>query len=426
MDMYLPLIINNGPWQYIGHLVMTAVIILTAGCIHPEHTQMMGMAGMSHNHSECPFTPSVSVHCGRTPTADIDRNGRLWVAFVVGEHVYVSHSDDMGENYSAPVQVNRQAEEIYTNGENRAKLAFGHNGEIYVSWTVVRDGPFAGDIRFSRSRNGGRSFEAVRTVNDDGLLTSHRFETLFVDSRDNIYLAWLDKRDMVAANTRGSEYDGAAVYYTVSNDSGRTFSKNLKIGDYSCECCRIAMSETQTGDVALFWRHIFDDSIRDHGFAVISPEKISVPMQRATVDNWRIEACPHHGPAMVTGTDGTYHLTWFTLGDRHKGILYGRYNPDSNQMSDMVTVASAGSSHPDIERLSQTLYLVWKQFDGEQSHVMLQQSDDIGANWTAPESVVSTLDASDHPLLIKHEEKVLLSWHTRNEGLRIIQLNNTN
>ena len=404
-------------------------IIITASCAHPDNSGMMaisgmsGMTGMDHNHAECPFTPSTSVHCGRTPTADIDRNGRLWAAYVVGEHVYVSYSDDLGVSYSTPVQVNRQPEEVYTNGENRAKVAFGPNGEIYVSWTVVRDGPFAGDIRFSRSTNGGRSFEPVRTVNDDGLLTSHRFETLFVDSADNVYLAWLDKRDLVAANERGEDYDGAAVYYTVSRDNGRNFSPNLKVGDYSCECCRIAMSETESGDVALFWRHIFEDSIRDHGFAVIGPDEVTVPMRRATLDDWRIEACPHHGPAMVTGRDGSYHLTWFTLGDRHKGILYGRYEPDSNVISDMITVAAAGSSHPDIERLDQTLYLVWKQFDGERSHIMLQTSDNLGENWTTPESIAATIDASDHPLLIRHENSVYLSWHTLNEGLRITRLN---
>ncbi|MGY8814880.1 MAG: exo-alpha-sialidase [Gammaproteobacteria bacterium] len=400
----------------------TGLFLFTSGCVHQSNEIPGAMAGMNHETNSCLFTPEISVHCGRTPTTAIDNNGRLWVAYVIGEFVNVVYSDDLGIHYSDPVKVNSRPEEIYTNGENRAKIAFGRNGEIYVSWTVVRDGPFYGDIRFSRSLNNGKNFEEARTVNDDGMLTSHRFETLFVDSKGNIYISWLDKRDQVVTLDRGVEYNGAALYYTISKNNGLTFAKNRKVADYSCECCRIAMSETPSGDVAAFWRHIFGDNIRDHGFAVLGLEDIVIPVQRATKDDWQIEACPHHGPAMVTGDDDLYHVTWFTLGEARKGINYGRYNPLTETMMDIRTVATTGSSHPFISRIREKLFLVWKQFDGEKTNIMSIASMDSGETWSAAQIISSTDNASDHPLLITSGEQVWLSWHTSKEGLRIIPL----
>ncbi len=397
------------------------ISVLLYGCSHQAH-QTPGAISAKEQLPDCQFTPANSVHCGRTPTTTIDNNGRLWAAYVVGEHVYVSYSDDMGRRYSSPVIVNPVAEEIYTNGENRAKVAIGKNGEVYVSWTVVRDGPFYGDIRFSRSLDGGRHFEPVRTVNDDGLLTSHRFETLFVDSGGNIYMAWLDKRDLVASKNRGEEYNGAALYYTVSRDNGRTFSRNLKVADYSCECCRVALSETEDGNVAAFWRHIFGKNTRDHGFAVLAPDKVISFDGRVTDDDWEIDACPHHGPSMITGEEEDYHLTWFTLGDKRKGIFYGKYNYQDKTMDNLKTVATTGSSHPFINKMNGTLYLAWKQFDGEETNINLMMSKDNGESWSESGSITSTAGASDHALLISDREQLYLSWHTEDEGLRLIKL----
>ena len=65
----------------------------------------------------------------------------------------------------------------------------------YVSWTKRSPERFSGDIRFSRSIDQGKSFSPAQTINDDGLVTSHRFDALLTDHRGDVYLAWLDKRD---------------------------------------------------------------------------------------------------------------------------------------------------------------------------------------------------------------------------------------
>ncbi|HEX6997467.1 MAG TPA: exo-alpha-sialidase [Gammaproteobacteria bacterium] len=364
-------------------------------------------------HPRCGPDGPPSVHCGTTPTAAFDRSGRLWVAFAQRGHVHVASSDDAGRSFRAAVTVNSVAETLDVNGENRPKIAFGTRGEIYVSWTRRLPGGYNGDIRFSRSLDGGERFEPPITVNDDGLATGHRFESLAVDAEGNVYLAWLDKRDGGTAS----------VYYTVSADAGATFAANRRVAAGSCECCRIAIAPSSGAvGAAIFWRHVFSGGVRDHALAVIGPGGVLAPPRRATHDGWRIDACPHHGPAMSVVGDGSYDLAWFSGGGARTGIAYGRYVRGSGLTRVRTMSTSAGASHPHLAAVGGSTLLVWKELDGERTRVLLAVTNDGGLEWSTPVSVASTLGASDHPFLATRGEEALLVWHTEDEGLRVVPL----
>jgi len=372
---------------------------------------------------------TVHVNCGNTPSTFIGEEQKLWVVFEQHGHVYFTLSNDLGITYSPPVVVNEQPEKIYTNGENRPKIAKGKQGEIYISWAKKTEGMYTGEIRFSRSLDGGKTFQKPFTVNNDGLLTSHRFDALQVTESGKVYLAWLDKRDQVAVRKSGGKYSGAALYFAVSDDFGATFVENYKVADNSCECCRIATATYGQDDVVVLWRHIFPESIRDHGFALLKPNGDST-YSRATVDNWKINACPHHGPDMVPASDSVdqidteknslYHMVWFSNGTEHKGIYYGLHDLKTSNQSQIYSVdASASASHPQVENNGQSLYVAWKLFDGERMHIRLITSSDQGQTWEDKGVVLSTDNRSDHPLLITSGQKTYLAWHTTDEGYRV-------
>src|SRR5690606_20230225 len=105
---------------------------------------------------------------------------------------------------------------------------------------------------------------------------------------------------------------------------------------------------------------------RDHAFAVLGPDGVESPVHRATEDDWQIDACPHHGPAMTPARDGSYHLAWFTAGEQRKGVYYALYTPGSTSTRQLKSVAaSAGAGHPSLISSSGSLQLAWKEFDGE-------------------------------------------------------------
>lgn len=370
---------------------------------------------------DCPET--ISLTCGNAPSAAFDHHGSLWVAFEQQERVYVTSSNDLGRSFSKAMAVNVLPEPIYAHGENRPKLAHGSNGELFVSWTRKLSGRFTGEIRFSRSLDSGKSFTAPLTVNDDGLQTSHRFDALYVTQSGKIFLSWLDKRDKVNRQAEGQDYHGAALYYAVSEDGGASFNTNIKVADHSCECCRIAIDGYRQDEVAVMWRHIYDESTRDHALAILSTEGYTM-LTRSTVDDWQINACPHHGPDIALSTDGTrYHMTWFSNGNLHKGLYYDRLAPGSEKPGNPISIDTrSGAAHPQVAVSKNAVFLLWKYFDGEVTELKLMRSTDNGDSWSEPETVLVTSGASDHPQLLQHGGVTYAGWHTRKQGYRLVPL----
>jgi hypothetical protein len=364
-------------------------------------------------------TTSISIHCGSAPSATFDQDERLWVTFVQNQHVYVSSSDDYGQTYSSPVKVNPIAEDVEYNGENRPKIIVDATSKnIFVSWTQKTSPRFTGEIRFSRSTDAGKTFSAPRTINDDGLFTGHRFESLFLTKSGHLYLTWVDKRDLQASIARGEDYSGAAIYYAVSTDQGASFSDNYRVANHSCECCRIAIAPRGSENVAILWRQIFAETTRDHAIAVLTPNGEITDMGRASYDEWQINACPHHGPAMIQSTQADdYHMSWFSNGDLHQGIYYARYSFNEKKPQHVFQVdGQAGAGHPYIAEHGGTLYLIWKGFDGQSTKLNLIKSTNNGASWTSPEILFTTAQSSDYPLIISGKNGLYLSWHTQEIG----------
>ncbi|MBL1140836.1 MAG: hypothetical protein HND53_02290 [Proteobacteria bacterium] len=403
----------------IKHIILCLSLLVAAmqHCIAAPHAhKKAGQPAFCHS-TEAVSNPD----CGKTPTAGFDNQGILWIVYVDGEYIKLVSSSDFAESYSLATTINSLPEKIYADGENRPKIAFGQENEIYISWVKKTEGRFSGDIRFSRSIDNGKSFSEPITVNDDNLLTSHRFETMAVSPDGRIHLTWLDKRDLVAAKKSGNKYTGAAIYHAVSSDKGLSFSKNSKIADSSCECCRISIDFNQQGNAIALWRHIYAGMIRDH--AIINLDSTETVINRVTFDNWKVEGCPHHGPDMAIGTNDELHLAWFTgLPDRG-GLFYGRYNQHNQKLEKQVTIdSSATASRPQILVNNQQILFVWKVFEQEQTKLQFKISNDNGDNWSETITLITTTAGSDHPLLFSHENKIFISWWTETKGFQLISV----
>lgn len=360
-----------------------------------------------------------------TPTAAFDRDGRLWLAWVEGAHILVSHSADQGLTFAPAVRVTGDAETIDANSESRPKLAFNEAGDVLLSWTRSGRAPFTGDIRFSRSADGGQTFTAPVTINDDGMETGHRFDALHVSPAGQIYLAWIDKRDGDRAVAAGQAYAGAALYYAVSADGGRTFQPNRKIKDHVCECCRLAIDFDHGGSPVMVWRDVIDGTTRDHGILRFEdPVTHGVP-RRATADGWKIDACPHHGPSLSIASDGTYHMTWFTgEGPDGAGAFYARSTDQGDTFSPPLRIGARDTQgHAVVLSRGSRVVVAWKVLVPPASvAIQVMQSDDAGLTWGAPVEVARTEARSDHPFLLARGSDVLLSWFTSAEGYRLLPI----
>jgi len=355
-------------------------------------------------------------------SAAFDANGRLWRARVKDGRVLVDHSDDLGATFSPAIATNGDKEAIGAEGDARPKIVTSSDGAIYVSYTQLLSKPYSGNIRFSRSLDGGKTFSAPITVNDNHDIIGHRFDALAAGADGKVYLAWLDKRDEAAAKKQNEAYAGSALYYAVSKDRGATFGANIKVVDHACECCRVAMALGGDGVPAILWRHVYDGNVRDHAFTKLEG---NIRPVRVSHDNWTVEACPHHGPALAAGPDGRYHAVWFDNAPQNHGLFYARSQDGGTTFGTPMKFGNdlAQPSHPDILSLGKVVLLAWKEFDGEKSAVYTMRSLDSGTTWSTPRRAAETADASDYPTLIGHSDRAYLSWNTLKEGYRVIPLN---
>ena len=397
--------------------------------LHPGYSK--GMDPSMHRNAtvpdNCKKIKIPTLQCAPTTSAHFDKKGVLWVAWSSSGHVYVSRSNDKGKTYNPPVSVNRTPELVYAKGENRPKLAFGNNDEIYVSWTKkLTEKRFSGHIRFSRSIDGGKFYSDPVTVNDHLEITSHRFDSIAVNKKGDIYIAWLDKRDLLAAKRAGKKYNGSALYYAVSTDEGRTFLKNKKIADTSCECCRTAIAIDTDQLPVIVWRHIFGDNIRDHGIVKFSQRNQPGKMKRLSYDKWHIEGCPHHGPSISIAADGIYHTTWFNNAPERHGLFYANSTDKTATFSTPINFGNYDKSaaHPHVLSRGKQVYIVWKEFDGKQSSLYLKQSYDSGRSWSKPKQLATTTATTDHPFVISDRQNVYASWHKIGENFNLLKISN--
>ena len=402
--------------------------LLCVGLILSQPGVAMKMDHSKHKNSAVPEVcrnknAIPTIQCASTTTAAFDKKGKLWVTWYKTGHVYVSQSDNKGKTFTPPVIVNRTPEIIYAKGENRPKIAFGNKNEIYISWTQkLTEKRFSGHIRFSRSVDGGKLFSNPITVNDHREVTSHRFDAMAVNKKGHIYIAWLDKRDLLEAKKADKKYNGAALYYALSTDAGKTFNPNKKIADNSCECCRVVMAMDNRELPAIAWRHIYGDNIRDHGIVNFNKENQANKPKRLSHDHWKIDGCPHHGPAISIADDGIYHNTWFNNAEKRHGLFYARSKNNGNSYSEPMNFGNydKAAGHADVLSFGQKVYIVWKEFDGKNSTVYLKRSTDEGGSWSKPEMLVKSLLSSDNPFLIREDKNIYLSWHRMGKAYQLL------
>lgn len=369
--------------------------------------------------------PAAKAVGGITPTlkpksvlaigATLAQRNRLWIVRVVNGQLLVSYSDDSGNSFSEPAIATPKPESILADGENRPKIAVSQDGTVLLSWTVALPKAYSGNVRFARSVDGGKSFSQPVTLNDDGRITSHRFESLAIGGKGRVAVIWLDARDRDAAKEKGGDFRGVSVYGTQSTDNGAHFSPNRKRAEHTCECCRTSLMWTSHGPVAI-WRSIYGANTRD--FAIANLEKGEV--RRATDDDWQVDACPHHGGSLATSGDGVVHMTWFTQGKKRQGLFYQRITGEEASLPIPIGDKQKQAGHALIAAAGSAVLISWREFDGNGYTAQVQRSDDGGTTWTAPRTIAATKGSADYPFPLINGKHALVVWNTDKDGLLVL------
>ena len=361
-----------------------------------------------------------------------DSKGNLWRVSVRDGYVWVDKSADSGKTFSTPIKVNLAAQKIGSNNEARPDIALDADNRIYLSWTQNLNTRFAGYIWFARSIDAGKSFEKPYIVHQDRAEITHAFNALNVSPRGEITVSWIDKRDAIQAKKQGKKYEGAAIYYAVSDNHGESFAVEKKLADSSCECCRIVTANKPDGTTAVLWRHVFEGSERDHNIAEIPKRGAKPELHRATFGHWKIDGCPHHGGAMASGVKDKewwgYHLAYFDGNDAKPGLYYSRMDGVAWASSPAKKFGNHQNQagRPAILSLdkvnAEPVWLVWRELEDKHYKIVGMYSEDGGRSWGESKQLASTSDKADYPILLAKDNQAYLLWNTCKDGLKVLPL----
>ena len=400
-------------------LLMLCISISSACAQHHDTQHATGSTSVSTVATPC---KEPTLDCARAATPYFAPDGALWVVWSANGVVAVARSGDMGKSFEPSLEIAKHGAFLDTGPDARPQLVGNQAGAMTIAYAFFKDKQWNAQVNVATSADQGRSFSTPVALSKDP--ASQRFASLAVDPKGNLFATWIDKRLVVESKKAGKKALGGSIAFAWSSDMGKSFSPEIIAQSDSCECCRIGIAQTPQGLPVLIYRAIFNGNVRDHATQLVLNETQVAPAERVAQDNWETDSCPHHGPSIAVSSLGTYHAAWFTEGSARTGSFYARSTDAGKHYSAPQVIGNprAQPARPYLLAQNQTIWMVWKEFDGKRAGIYVQRSTDDGVSWSKPKQVAETVGYSDHPLLIQKQNNVYLSWLTAAQGYRLIAL----
>jgi len=362
----------------------------------------------------------IEIICAKTVTSVFAPNGDLWRLWALHSGIYFQISTNNGDTFSATTRVAIDKEKISARNENRPKIAFDKYHGVYISWVTPKEKKYTADVRFSYSSDYGKTFTKPVTVNDDNLLTGHSFNEMLVTDEGDISIVWLDSRLAYQLSLQGKKTNGSALYLGKANYRKNTTSfSNEQLANNTCVCCRIAMDYNNHGELAIFWRHIYGDNIREFALLTLAQgESGQQTPYQISYDHWKINGCPHQGGAISINGNNRYHMVWFNQGDVGKGIFYASSNDQGKSLTKPISVGVqlAQAAHTHMKTNGDNIDIVWTQFTGTEHELWHQRSTDNGKSFMQSVKLATAVSGSDRPFIINKNKASYVSWHRPKQG----------
>ena len=358
----------------------------------------------------------MTVHTVRAvvgPSVQIDDEGRIAAAWVEEDNdrrtILFARSDKPGGPLGPAVAVNPPSESPYYRQEAPALAVRGE--EVFVTWSkthpkMTPDKPFSGELRLSRSNDGGRSFGPSTLVNDDDQVIQHAFDAMQLASDGVLHFAWIDGRE-------GKKEPGTFV--ARSTDRGRTITKNFKVDDNTCVCCRTSLAASADGMVYVAWRKIFDGNVRETVVARSTDggQTFSAPVVVGN-DRWVYQACPHRPASLGVDRSGRLYVVWYTEGADETPAIYLAYSDDRGQsFSEKRQLNRSKGTFPDHPQMTVDpegrVMVIWEEQSPVRREIVMSHSLDRGQSFGLPRKL-NEKHGQTPTIAVNGQGTVVMGW----------------
>lgn len=227
-----------------------------------------------------------------------------------GTDVLIYHSHG-GDDYDGGTRLNVTPGDVASHAESSPQFIAGPGMRLCAAWLGAGRGGPAG-IELACAKHGDRFAEPVRI--DTGATTAPSFFASGVVADGTIVLVWFASAD-------GDGRPGTAQLWMTTTRDGQRFSPPRRIAGDVCPCCRPALASD--GDTLfLVWRRVTTDGSRDIVLVRSDDDggSWSTP-QPVAIDGWRIDGCPHSGPAAQVA-DGRLLIAWMSGADDQQRLFW--------------------------------------------------------------------------------------------------------
>jgi hypothetical protein len=359
-----------------------------------------------------------------------------------GEHshrsstdLYFSRSTDAGRSWSEPVRVNDQPGAVWGFAVSKPRIAVSDAGTVHVFFPANEVSSATGlDVvtaQYTRSTDGGKSFEPARTVNTlpdanrmellgEGLSASFSFGTLGISPDGTVVAAW---QDIIEMEDQGS---GADVHVAVSTDDGETWTEErVAIATNAvCPCCQLTMTFNGP-EMLLGYRKIYADG-RDSTVArarnAASPISAEARLPFAA---WDIDGCPLKPTEMAVDGDWVFAAA-YTAGEAEPGVYFSRSSNRGASFEGSFRV-HPGAAYSDAPEMTVApdgrIRLVWQaKVDGPR-RLFTAESLDHGGVFSAPLELPTPAGNSFWPATAAGPDgTTYVTWQQDNEEVFLLAL----
>ena len=229
------------------------------------------------------------------------------------------------QKWQSPVTIVKN-DRLFINWADIPKVLVGDRFSLAVWPQMMGSGTYEYGLRFSRSKDGLKSWSPSSWLHDDRTPSEHGFVSLVRLPDGNIGAVWLDGQAMAAGH--GDAHDGhgtGAMQLRYRKVMGSGLGPEVLLDEMTCECCGTDLITFKNQPVAIY-RDRSENHIRDIRLAWQESGETWHKDKTIVADQWNIHGCPVNGPTLASNGE-TLMAAWFTMAGQKPKVRLASSGP---------------------------------------------------------------------------------------------------